>query len=140
MIKNERQYKITKSQVATFEAALRELAARTDTNSQLIKLEADALRSQLDELRDEVERFEKLQSGGQKPIQIDSFDELPQALVKARIAAGLSQKELAERLEMKEQQIQRYEATDYCSASLTRIKQVAEALGVNIVGEMTYSG
>lgn len=36
-------------------------------------------------------------------------------------------------------QPQRYEATDYCSASLTRLKQVAKALGVNIAGEMTYS-
>jgi ribosome-binding protein aMBF1 (putative translation factor) len=140
MIKNERQYKITKSQIAKFEAALDELTARSGAKSRLRKLEEDALRSQLDELRREVEQFEKLRSGGPKPIQIDSFDELPRALVEARIVAGLSQKDLAERLDLKEQQIQRYEATDYCSASLTRLKEIARALGVNIAGEMTYSG
>ncbi len=138
MIKNERQYKITKSQITKFEAALDELTARDGDNARLQKLEKDALRSQLDELRDEVDQFEQLRSGGPKPIHIESFDELPGALVKARIAAGLSQKELAERLGLKEQQIQRYEATDYCSASLSRLKEVAEALGVNIAGEMTY--
>ena len=138
MIKNERQYKITKSQITKFEAALDELTARDGDNARLQKLEKDALRSQLDELRDEVDQFEQLRSGGPKPIHIESFDELPRALVKARIAAGLSQKELAERLGLKEQQIQRYEATDYCSASLSRLKEVAEALGVNIAGEMTY--
>ena len=85
-------------------------------------------------------QFEQLRRGGPKQIQIDSLDELPRALVKARIAGGLSQKELAERLGLKEQQIQRYEATDYGSASLTRLKEIAQALGVNIAGEMTSSG
>jgi ribosome-binding protein aMBF1 (putative translation factor) len=140
MIKNERQYKITKSQIAKFEAALAELTARTGTDARLRKLEEDALRSQLDELRDDVEQFEQLRARGRQPIHIESFDELPRALVKARIVAGLSQKELAERLGLKEQQIQRYEANEYASASLTRLKQVIEALGANIAGEMTYSG
>ena len=131
MIKNERQYKITKSQIAKFEAALDELNARGGVRSRLRKLEEDALRSQLDELRNEVAQFEQLRTGGPKPIHIESLDDLPRALVTARIVAGLSQKELAERLDLKEQQIQRYEATDYGSASLTRLKQVAKALGVN---------
>lgn len=139
MIKNERQYKITKSQIAKFEAALDELTRRDGTDARLRKLEEDALRSQLDELRDEVEQFEQLRSGGRKPIHITSFDELPRALVQARIVAGLSQKELAERLGVKEQQIQRYEATEYSTASLTRLKQVIEALGASIAGALTYS-
>lgn len=140
MIKNERQYKITKSQIAKFEAALAELTERSGADARLRKLEEDALRSQLDELRSDVERFEQLRSRGRGPIHLESFDELPRALVEARIAAGLSQKELAKRLGMKEQQIQRYEATEYSSASLTRLKQVIEALGANIAGEVTYSG
>lgn len=140
MIKNERQYKITKAQIAKFGEALDELTAREGANVRLRRIEEDALRSQLDELRDEVEQFEQLRSGGPNPIRIESFDEMPRAFVQARIVSGLSQKELAERLGLKEQQIQRYEATDYCSASLTRLKQVATALGVDIAGEMTYSG
>lgn len=140
MIKNERQYKITNSQIAKFEAALDERTGQNRAKSRLRKLEEDALQSQLDELRNEVKQYEKLRAGGPKPIHIGSFDELPRALVEARIVAGLSQKDLAERLDLKEQQIQRYEATDYCSASLTRLKEIAKALGVNIAGEMTYSG
>jgi ribosome-binding protein aMBF1 (putative translation factor) len=141
MIKNERQYKITKSQIKKFDAALGALVARDDADAgaRLRKLEEDALRSQLDELRDEVEAYEQLRSGRREPIAIESFDQLPRALVQARIVAGLSQKELAERLGLKEQQIQRYEATDYSSASLTRLKEIAEALGASITGEMTYS-
>ena len=57
---------------------------------------------------------------------------LPEALIRARIAAGLSQKELAGRLGLKEQQIQRYEARRYAGASLDRIQAVADALGMQI--------
>jgi len=139
MIKNERQYHITKAQIAKFEAALEKLSARESQNVRLRQLEENALRSQLDELRDAMQQYERLRSSGRAPIHIDALADLPHALVKARIAAGLSQKELAERLGLKEQQIQRYEATDYSGASLSRISQVVEALGATIVGEMTYA-
>ena len=65
-------------------------------------------------------------------IEIDSFDDLPEGLIKARIAAGLSQKDLGERLNLKEQQIQRYEADRYASASFQRMQEVAKAIGVGI--------
>ena len=49
-------------------------------------------------------------------------------LIKARIARGLTHKELAQRVGIKEQQIQRYEATDYEAANLSRLQAVASAL------------
>ena len=60
---------------------------------------------------------------------LNAVAELPTILIKARIAQDLRQKDLAEQLGLKDQQIQRYEATDYATASLTRIKEVANALG-----------
>ena len=140
MIKNQRQYRITKAQAEKFEKALEQLSARPHTSEQihplLKKAEKEALRSQLDDLRAELEEYEALRSGKRKVLELDSFDEFPQALIRARIAAGLSQKELAERLDLKEQQIQRYEATEYASASLSRIKEVIRALGVQVREEM----
>ena len=58
--------------------------------------------------------------------------DLPAILIKARIARGLSQKDLAERVGLKEQQIQRYETTDYTTANLARIKEVVNAFSVGI--------
>ena len=53
MIKNDRQYRITKAQATKFARALKDLrASRRDR--MLAKLEADALRSQLDELQSEL--------------------------------------------------------------------------------------
>ena len=65
-----------------------------------------------------------------------SFDELANGLIKARIAAGLSQRALAQRLNLKEQQIQRYEAERYATASYRRLCEVAHALGIQVENEM----
>jgi len=139
MIKNERQYRITKAQAEKFAEALSSLRSRQGSDPLLMQLESDALESQLDELRNQLENYERLQSGESDVIVVDSFDELPQALVKARIALRLSQKDLADRLGMKEQQIQRYESTDYQSASMSRLHDIVKALGVSVRLEFKYT-
>jgi HTH-type transcriptional regulator/antitoxin HigA len=45
---------------------------------------------------------------------------------------GWSQKQLADVLNLKEQQIQRYESEEYGSASLKRLSEIADALNLNI--------
>lgn len=140
MIRNERQYRITKTQAARFEEALCGLHTRRGGDPLLIQLESDALESQLSELKEQIEEYESLRSGTSNIIVVESFAELPKALVQARIACGLSQKDLADRLGMKEQQIQRYESTNYHSASMSRLHEVVQALGVKVHLEFTYAG
>ncbi len=65
-------------------------------------------------------------------IEATGIEQLPTALIRARIASGLSQRELAERVGLKEQAIQRYETTDYAGASFARLVAIAEALGLTI--------
>lgn len=140
MISNERQYRITKTEVDRFRQALAvfdaQAVTRTNTHPILIKAERDALASQLEDLTDEIREYEILQAGKLSTIRLDSFDELADGLIKARIAAGLSQKQLAERLGLKEQQVQRYESERYASASLQRLQDVARAIGVRIREEI----
>ncbi len=136
MIKNERQYRITKTQADKFARALRELPSRASNDPLMTELETNALSSQLDELRQQLREYDQLRSGEYGVITVESFGELPRALIRVRIAAGLSQKELADRLGLKEQQVQRYEATDYQSASLARIREVVDALHVNVREEI----
>lgn len=52
------------------------------------------------------------------------------SLVAARTARGLSQRELAERLGVHQQQIARWEKERYACVSLGRLSRVAEVLGV----------
>jgi ribosome-binding protein aMBF1 (putative translation factor) len=132
MIKNERQYRITNAQAAKLEAALESFSAQTagdgKTHPRLIKAQADALRSQLGSLRGELREYEDMKTGETPSPDLSYIAVVPQDLIHARIAAGLSQKDLAERLGMPEQQIQRYEATEYESVSLARIMEIAKAL------------
>jgi transcriptional regulator with XRE-family HTH domain len=136
MIKNERQYRITKSQAEAFRKALlgaqKELASADQNDALRWKLQESALKSQSDDLETELREYETLQTQRHSAMEIHSLEELPDALVKARIAAGLTQKQLAEALGLKEQQIQRYEATGYFGANLSRLQEVLNALGVKV--------
>ena len=132
MISNERQYKITRAQAAKFSQALRAIregrGGSPGTHPLIAKAQEEALSSQLADLQEDLREYESLKAGEFRLDGLAAVDELPTVLIKARISQGLSQKALAERIGLKEQQIQRYEATEYASASLTRIREVANAL------------
>src|SRR5713101_5526226 len=131
MIKNERQYRITKAQAARFESALKALSkAGKDrkTHPRLLEAQTDAMRSQLESLHSELREYKQLKRGDVAPPDLEYIAVVPRDLIRARIASGLSQKELAQRLGMPEQQVQRYEAKEYESVSLARISEVARVL------------
>lgn len=144
MIKNERQYRITRAQADLFEQALQQLREQPTQNGEMHPLlrqaQEDALRSQLADLTAELEEYDALRSGNFPVMELASFELVPKALIRARIASGLSQRELAMRLGLREQQIQHYEATEYGSASLSRVKEVINALGVRVPTEGLATG
>ena len=82
-------------------------------------------------LQQELSDYESLKQQ-QTSIKIASIKELPLALIRARIAMGMTQKELAEKMGVKEQQVQRDEANQYSSAGVRRIAEVADALEIKI--------
>lgn len=136
MITNERQYRITRAEADKFKAAIDQLESsttqRSDVHPLLQKAEIDALDSQLTDLLREIEDYESLLNAKAPVIEISSFANLAVGLIQARIAAGLSQKDLADRLGMKQQQIQRYEAEQYAGASLKRLTEIVAALDIRI--------
>jgi len=135
MIKNDRQYDITKTQAEKFAKALLGVSKGTSLQNihpTLAKAQREAIKSQYDELQQELKAYEELKSGKRKIIRITSFEHLPLALVQARIARGFTQKKLAQELGLKERQIQRYEASSYAKASMARIQQILDVLNVKI--------
>ncbi|MBL8379605.1 MAG: helix-turn-helix domain-containing protein [Burkholderiales bacterium] len=135
MIKNEWQYRLSKSHAAQFRSALEAIQRQgppTSIHPLLWKAQIEAIASQYDDLQTEIQEYEKLLVDRPFSIIADNLEDLPRALIKARIALDLSQKQLAERMGLKEQQIQRYEATNYASATLARLNEAATALGVRI--------
>lgn len=135
MIKNDRQYHVTRGQLDRFEGLLRELETRPVDPKQhprMREIERASVQAQVRELREQLEEYEALRDGRAPVSNGHTLDELPTLLVRARIARKLTQRDLAERLGMKEQQIQRYEATDYAGASYSRLVEVAEALNLRL--------
>jgi ribosome-binding protein aMBF1 (putative translation factor) len=136
MIKNEKQYRITKAQVRRFEEALAELDRQEQPANiapRLWRAQRDAAASQLRDLQDEVDAYERLHVGKSKELVLEAVEDLPRTLIRARIASGMTQEGLAHRLGVKTQQIQRYEATEYESASFARIRRVVQALGLRML-------
>lgn len=134
MIRNEREYKITKARAEDFAESLKGLARTLDesVHPKIRAAQTDAVRSQLADLRGEIADYEALRDGRRSVVELSSLAQLPKALIEGRIAAGLTQRQLADRLGLVEQQVQRYESTNYASASFSRLVEVAEAVGVTV--------
>ena len=134
MIQNERQYRITQTKLREFEQELVALNPQ-DPNihpRQIIGW-INSLNLIISELKQEISEYEQLKSGNILTFSLGSIEDLPTTLIKARIAAGLTQKDLAEKIGVQEQQIQRYEANHYGSASFDRLRTIASALKVEII-------
>lgn len=133
MIKNRLQFKVTMSAVTKFEDAIEAMVAEApEGDPELHEMQLSALNSQLSDLQSQIEEFRALESMSVSTISFESIDQLPSALIKARIASGLTQGDLAARLGMKTQQIQRYEATDYESISFKNIVRIAEVMNLTL--------
>jgi ribosome-binding protein aMBF1 (putative translation factor) len=134
MITNEFQYRNTKSILNDFQVTLDELeeTANSAAKPKLRAIEVAAVRSQMESLAEELADYESLRTGNVKTLFSSSVLGLADLLVRARIARGWTQAQLAEALGIAVQQVQRYESTGYASASLSRINDVALALDIEI--------
>jgi ribosome-binding protein aMBF1 (putative translation factor) len=135
MIANERQHRISKATIKRFESAIASAEAdgpREGVHPRLHTAMVDGLRSQRDELRREVRAYGALRDGKVKRRVLHSIGDIPSVLIEGRIASRLTQRELAQRISVPEQQIQRYEQTLYSGASIERLQDVAEALKLTV--------
>lgn len=136
MIKNERQYRITKAQARKFAEAIqqhRKSPASPNVHPLLVEAQEEAMQSELEILEAQISEYEALKSGSRTVLHLRSLSDLPKALIQARIASGLSQKQLAVRLGVAEQQVQQYEASEFATASFSRLQEIARALKVSLV-------
>ncbi len=136
VITNERQYRITKSQITNLNNARKNFNIEDTTNrvgsARLAMIELEALKSEIEILSEQLSDYEALKLGSVNIFKANSLQELPMLLIQARITQGLSQRQLADKLNLKEQQIQRYEAEIYASAKIKRLAEIAEVLNLEI--------
>ncbi len=134
MITNERQYAITRAAATRFAQALDEVEGHDGLSPAQCDLKRAGIAAQLEDLRSELTRYEALRDGRVRELSLRTLLDVPEALICARVAAGLTQKQLAARLGVREQQVQHDEANRYAGAGLDRLRAIAVILGVAIAG------
>jgi HTH-type transcriptional regulator / antitoxin HipB len=132
MIQNERQYKITQTKLRDLQLARSTLNLPSDLHPRLLLARQNSLNILIGELEQEIAEYDRLKSGQVTQFPIESLADLPRVAIEARIAAGLTQKELAEKIGVHEQQIQRYEANNYHAVGFDRLQEVMSALDITI--------
>lgn len=95
-----------------------------------------SLIAERDELIESLEAYRTAQGGDVARLKARAGNDLGALLVAARVAKGWKQKELARRLFLPEQQIQRYEAERYRSISLSGLQRVARTLGIRLTAHI----
>lgn len=91
------------------------------------------MKSERAELNEAIAAYEAAKETGEPAtLQARAGGDPGLTLIVARIAKGFSQRDLAWRLGVKEQQVQRYEADRYGSISMKNYSRVAALLGVRL--------
>ena len=134
MIRNENEYQEAVRRLGDERARLVEHEAR------LLKagLAADEVKRALEplqsfglQLSEEIASYERLKRGDLG--EMENLHGLGRTLVAARIALGLSQRELAERLGVHESQVSRDERNEYHGITVDRVSRILDAMGVAMV-------
>jgi transcriptional regulator with XRE-family HTH domain len=84
----------------------------------------------LDDLNGEIGHYERIKGGDLSGFK--TLRDVGRLLIAARVARGLSQRDLAERLGVHESQVSRDETNEYQGISLERASQILEALSIHI--------
>jgi hypothetical protein len=90
----------------------------------------EPIRSFAAQLRESIAAYERFRRG--KLPSILSLEEIGPALVASRIAAGVTQRELATRLGVHESQVSRDEKTGYQGVTVERASKILAAMGVGL--------
>lgn len=133
MIRNEAEYQEAvrrqteeRKRLAEHEARL----ARAGLSADELQRALDPLRSFHAQLDEEIESYERLRRGDLG--EIHNLHGLGRMLVGLRIALGLTQREIAERLSVHESQVSRDERNEYHGITVERATRILDALGVSL--------
>lgn len=144
VILNERELREARARVAVLSDALSSKQALSRVVEglppEVVEQLSTMLRTERRELSEATEAYETAKAFGTvAALQERVANDPGLALIVARIAKGYSQRDLAWRLGLKEQQVQRYEADRYRSISLKNYARIAALLGVRLSAEIYES-
>jgi ribosome-binding protein aMBF1 (putative translation factor) len=133
MIRNETEYQNAVARLADERKRLADHRTRlkdAGLGDEEIKRVIDPMESFHLQLKEEVDSYERLKRG--EFDELENLRGLGHLLISVRIAQGISQRELARRLNVHESQISRDERNEYFGITLERAVKILEALNVRL--------
>jgi ribosome-binding protein aMBF1 (putative translation factor) len=134
MMKTEKEFELAKQQLS-------KLTELYDTQLGELKtkgLSEEAAKSSLSsswtyamQCKEEIELYEKLKQGKLPPM--NHFSTKGKYFVAARIARGMTQRELAEKLGVKESAVSRDERNEYHGMSVEKMDRLAHVLNLKVL-------
>jgi len=133
MIKNEKQYKVTKKKLAILHQKIAEMKSEGDRLSLTRQLVLNSLLDMSTDMENEIAEYDLLKKKKTKILKSRSLYELPSLITEYKIASGLTQKEFSKKIGMKEQQFQRYEAENFQGISFKNLLKILQAIGLDVI-------
>lgn len=133
MIRNETEYQEASARLTDERNRLAEHRARLQEaglSEDEVKRAIDPMESFHLQLKEEVESYERLKRG--EFDELENFRGFGTLLISLRIAKGISQRELARRLNVHESQVSRDERNEYFGITLERAMKILDALNVRL--------
>jgi ribosome-binding protein aMBF1 (putative translation factor) len=131
MIATDHQFTVAKDRLDKFRHNVTVLEQRAKTDP-VASLQLRSAQASVTDLEAEIDEYQALAAGTVKDFAVATLSDLPTALIKARIARRLSQSDLAELLQLKPQQVQRWESQGYEHAAFSRLAEIAAILKVRL--------
>ena len=133
MIRNENEYREAVTRLGDEQKRIEAQKAQLEKmrlSPEDVKRAIDPIQSFHLQLQEEVESYQRLKRG--EFGEIWNLQGLGQLLISARIARGLTQRQLAEKLGVNESQVSRDERNEYHGVTLDRAARILELLGVEL--------
>lgn len=131
MIRTDFEYRETLKRLEKAEQEFREEEARLKAKGHdraAVKRLLDPSRAFYQQIKSEVQTYERLNRGEFE--ELHNLHGLGNLLIGARIASGLSQRELADRLGVHESQVSRDERNEYNGVTVERADRILQTLGI----------
>ncbi|KLU59503.1 helix-turn-helix protein [Peptococcaceae bacterium CEB3] len=104
------------------------------TDEEIQRAMAPAL-SFYEQLKDEVDYYERIKRGEFRVLL--NLEDLGRTLIALRIALGISQRELSDRLNVSEAQVSKDERNEYHGVTVEKVQRILNVLQVTLKTEVT---
>ena len=136
MITSEKEYWRRKRQLARLRAWLKQ-SGRLADNLELEDFDTrlEAVFQYIEKTDIEIKHFESMRTSCFDSTNLSSpanLNDLPEEIIKARVALGWTQTKMADKLGIKRQQLTRYEKTLYSSIRFSELERIVSLLTLEI--------